>query len=473
MTCSRVAVIVALGAVAVLGGAGPVRAQGAPETPPAAADEAAGGHRPRVRVGLEVKAHGRDSDSNRFPVGFPFPPNFLPPGQTQGFEETVDAGTHAELSVVTLLLDADWGEAVAAHVKLDAIDLYDRNPTSSDHEFDVDEAWIRFGREAEPATLPARSGAYVKVGKMPKFERQDDRHLESYGLVSTAFNRFEDTGVEVGVDLGRHVYLKGTWTQGNPVFLRDPNALAGDNGTPEVAGLDFPDPALKTGVVILYDAEVEDLDVDGEGEVGAGVGLRFADDAGESGVDLLAWGYRRDLAETVPLHGTFYGGDLDLLDGPFNGLPPAPGVPPLREVFPFTGNEKEEVGANLWLYLGGFSFFGQYVDQDLGGLGRKGWEAEAAWSFDLPLAWAAGGRQLFPAIAPAVRFSRLDPDYRAPSQTPSPSFAWEWDKLDYGLRLTIVEGVDLTVEYADNSFILGSGAERENDEFLATLRFKV
>ena len=33
---------------------------------------------------------------------------------------------------------------------------------------------------------------------MPKFERQNDRHLESYGLVSTAFNRFEDFGVEAG-----------------------------------------------------------------------------------------------------------------------------------------------------------------------------------------------------------------------------------------------------------------------------------
>ena len=40
------------------------------------------------------------------------------------------------------------------------------------------------------------------------------------------------------------------------------------------------------------------------------------------------------------------------------------------------------------------------------------------------------------------------------------------------MRLGIIEGTDLTVEYADNSFILGSGAERDNNEFLATLRWR-
>ena len=423
-------------------------------------DEAAADRRPRVRVGFEAKAHYRDSDENRFPVPFPFTPDMLPPGAEQGFMETVDPGEHLELSTFTLLLDADWGEAIVAHVKVDFIDLYDRNPTSSDRELDVDEAWVRFGREAEPAILPERSGAYAKIGKFPKFERQDDRHLESYGLVSTAFNRFEDMGVEFGADLGRHLYVKGSATQGNPVFLRDPNALAGDNGTPE-SERENPDPELGTGITILYDAEVEDLDVDGDLELGAGIGLRWADDGGVNGVDLLLWGYERELAETVGIEGSFYGGDLDLLRGPLNLFP-----------FPITGNDKREVGANLWLYLGGFSFFGQYVDQDLAGLVRTGYEAEAAWRFELPLVAASGGRQLFPAIAPAVRFSRLDPDFAAPRITPSPSWAWEWDKFDVGVRLTLVDGIDLTAELALNDFVLGSGAERSNDELLVTLRWR-
>jgi hypothetical protein len=428
-----------------------------------AEDEGAGepeNLRPRLSFGLEAKANFRESEENRFVVPFDFPPSFLPVGETRGFEETVNAGSHFEVSAVTLLLDANWGDGLAGHGKIDFIDLYDRNPTSSDKKVDVDEAWIRFGIDPEPATLAPRWGAYLKIGKMPKFERQDDRHLESYGLVSTAFNRFEDAGVETGLNLGRHVYVKLTATQGNPVFMRDPNALAGDNGTPAQRQPN-PDPELKTGVVILYDAEIEDLDTDGDLELGGGVGVRFADESGRNSVDVLAWGYQRTLAETVELEGTFYGGDLDLLRGPFDLFS-----------LPVRGDEKREVGANLWLYLGGFSLFAQFVDQEIAGLPRTGLEAEAAWRFNLPLVLAIGDRQLFPWIAPAVRYSKLDNDFRNPAQTPSPSLNWDWEKIDAGLRLGIFDGTDLTMEYADNAFILGSGAERENNEFLATLRWR-
>jgi hypothetical protein len=438
-----------------------------PEEAAAAGEEGSGENRPRLDFGLEAKAHYRDSDLNRFPVRFPFRPEQLPVGQAQGFEETVNAGSHFEVSTVSLFVNASWGEGLTGRAKIDFIDLHDRNPTSGDRTVDVDEAWIRFGREAEPATLADRGGLYLKIGKIPKFERQDDRHLESYGLVSTAFNRFEDAGAELGAHLGRHLYFKLSATAGNPVFLRDPNALAGDNGTDDLARFPNPDPELKTGVVILYDAEVEDLDVDGDLELGGGLGLRFADEAGRNGLDLLAWGFERTLADTVELEGTFYGGDLDLLDGP-GGLAP----------LPVTDDKKREVGGNVWLYLGGFSFFGQYVDQEIGGLPRTGIEGEIAWRFDLPLVWAVGDRQLFTFIAPAVRYSKLDNDFefipgpgRVPS--PAPSLAWDWEKIDAGLRLGIFSGVDLTVEYADNRFILASGAERENNELLSTLRWRI
>jgi hypothetical protein len=413
--------------------------------------------RPRFHLGLEAKANFRQSDENRFTVPFPS----LPSGMR--FQETVNEGSHFEVSAVTLLLDADWGDGLAAHGKIDFIDLYDRNPTSTDKKVDVDEAWIRFGVEPEPATLAPRSGVYLKIGKLSKLERQDDRHLESYGLVATAFNRFEDTGAELGVSLGRHVYAKFSATQGNPVFMRDPNALAGDNGTPELLQ-ENPDPQLKSGVVILYDAEVEDLDVDGDLELGGGLGVRFADEAGRNGLDVLAWAYQRTLAETVELEGTFYGGDIDLLNGPFD---------PPRFSLPIQGDEKREVGGNVWLYWGGLSLFAQYVDQELAGLPRTGLEAEVAWRLDLPLWVAVGERQLFPWIAPAVRWSKLDNDFRnSPNGTPAPSLSWDWEKIDAGLRLGIFQGVDLTLEYADNRFILGNGAERENNEFLGTLRWR-
>lgn len=412
-------------------------------------------------IGFEAKAHYRDSDPFAFPVPFPFSPDMLPPGAEQGFLGTVDPGESLEVSTLTLFVDGRWGDWVTAHAKVDFIDLYGRNPTSSAEELDVDEVWVRFGRETEPAFLPERSGVYVKIGKFPKLERQDDRHLESYGLVSTAFNRFEDLGVELGADLGRYVYLKVQATQGNPVFLRDPNALAGDNGLPEQLEAN-PDPELGTGTTIPYDANVTDLDADGELELGAGLGFRLADASGRRGFELLGFHYERELAETVDIEGSFYGGDLDLLRGPLNAFP-----------FPITSDDKTETGANVWLYLGGFSLFGQYVDQDLAGLDRTGAELELAWSFDLPLRFAVAGRQLFPWIQPAVRFSRLEPDFAAPAITPAPSFAWEWEKLDVGLRLGILPDVDLTVEYADNTMTLASGAEVSQDELLTTLRWRV
>jgi hypothetical protein len=422
------------------------------------------GLRPRLRFGLEAKANFRDSEENRFQVPFDFDPAPGPDHVVRGFEETVNAGSHFEASAITLLVDADWGDGLAAHGKFDFIDLYDRNPTSTDKKVDVDEAWIRFGVEPEPATLAPRSGVYLKVGKLGHFERQDDRHLESYGLVSTAFNRFEDAGAELGVSLGRHVYAKFTATQGNPVFIRDPNALAGDNGTPSRSTATS-NPTLKSGIVILYDAEIEDMDVDGDLELGGGLGLRFADAAGQSGVDVLAWAYQRTLADKVELEGTFYGGDLDILNGPESH-------PEVNASLGIRGDEKKEAGANVWLYWGGFSLFAQYVDQEIAGLPRTGLEAEAAWRFDLPLWAAVGERQLFPWIAPAVRWSRLDNDFRNPASTPVPSLAWDWDKIDAGLRLGIFQGIDLTLEYADNRFILGNGSERTNHEYLATLRWR-
>ncbi|MFN7943200.1 MAG: hypothetical protein U0X73_16540 [Thermoanaerobaculia bacterium] len=417
----------------------------------------------RLSFGLEAKANYRDSQELRVKSPFPFPPDFLPPGASQAFLETASEGQHLEVSVLTLFADARWGENLMAHAKVDLIDLYDRNPTSSDKKVDVDELWIRFG--SDPTAAPKNLALYAKVGKFGHFERQNDRHLESYGLVSTAFNRFEDQGLELGLDFGRHVYLRGSFTQGNPVFFRDPNALAGDNGSPS-RDPDLhsnPDPAIRSGFPILYDAEVEDIDTDGDLETGGGLGVRFGDRDEGLAVDLLGWTYRRKLAKTVQLEGTFYGGDLDLLNGPFDAAS-----------LPIHGDRKQESGGNLWMYWGGFSLFGQFVDQKLAGMKRTGYEAEAAWRFELPLAWAVGGRQLFPSVQPALRYSHLDPKFAGgSSQFPAPSVRWKWEKIDYGVRMAIVAGVDLTAEYADNTMTLASGAKVSEDELLVTLRWRI
>ncbi|HVT59221.1 MAG TPA: hypothetical protein VHR45_12555 [Thermoanaerobaculia bacterium] len=438
-------------------------AQPAETPPPAPAGEeaAAGGLVPHLKFGLEVKANFRQSEDNRFAVPFPFTPDQLPVGQTRGFEETVNPGSHLEVSNLTLLGDARWGEAVKAHLKVDFINLYYRNPTSTDKKFEVSEVWLLFGRQTLPAMSAKGSGLYVKAGKFPKFERQNDRHLESYGLVSTAFNRFEDVGAEVGIDLGRNVYLKVSETAGNPVFLRDPNALAGDNGTP-VLLQSHPNPTLHTGIDILYDTHVNDYNL-GHPQLGAGVGLRLGDETGRNGIDLLVWGRRRSLADKLELEGTFYGGDLEIFNTPIPG----------HTSLPITNRRKQEAGGNLWLYLGDLSLFGQFVDQKLAGLPRRGYEGELAYRFELPLALAVGGQQLFSFIAPAVRYSRLDNRFKNSLPTPAPSFAWNWYKLDGGLRVGVLAGIDLTLEYADNTFTLGSGAKAHDNEFLTTLRWRV
>ncbi len=421
----------------------------------------------RYRFGFEVKGHYRDSDEARFPSPFPFKEEQIPPGQDRVFLETVEPGSHTEVSVVTLWLAADWHEWLAAKLKVDLIDRYDRNPTSEDRKWDVDEAWLRIGIEAEPGSLPERPwNAYVKVGKFAKFDRQDDRHLESYGLLSTAFNRFEDVGLEGGIDFGRRFYVKTSFTNGNPLFFRDPNALAGDNGIRDFLpnAVDNPDPELESGILIFYETDVEDFDFQ-HPETGVGIGVRFGGDDGFYGGDVLLWAFGRELADTVDLSGTFYGGDLDLLLGP-------------RNLFslPITKDDKAEWGANLWLYAGDFTFFGQIVEQDLAGLARDGWEAEVSYTFELPFFADAFGRQIFSFIQPAVRYSKLDPEFSlGPDDPPypAPSVFWDWEKIDAGLRLGLIDGmIDLTVEWNDNTFVR-AGRDESADEFLATLRWEM
>ncbi|HSS48981.1 MAG TPA: hypothetical protein VLX28_08540 [Thermoanaerobaculia bacterium] len=454
----RVGKLCAVLLVASLGAPALRAAQEAPPPPAPAApgeDEQAGDSlKPKLTFGLETKMNFRHSADVRFPVT-------LPPGLPKtGAEETVNPGNHFELSNVGLLIDAVWGDGLTAHSRINFIDLYNRNPTSTDRNVDVREAWIRFGIEAPPATLPERGGVYLKVGKFPKMERQNDRHLESYGVVGTAFNRFEDVGAELGLNFGRHLYVKLSGTQGNPVFLRDPNALAGDNGTPALLAPD-PSTPVHSGIDILYDAKIEDLGFT-DPEIGGAIGWRTGDEAGKNGVEVMVWDYQRKLAKTVPRDGSFYGGDIDLLNGPGDG-----------HILPITNDDKKQAGANLWVYFGGFSVFGQYVDQKLAGLPRKGTEIEAAWQIDLPLVWAIGGRQLFTFIAPAVRYSKLDNGFKNIPPTPAPSFAWDWTKIDSGLRLGIFPGVDLTAEYAINRFVLANGTTHEENEFLATLRWRI
>jgi hypothetical protein len=405
----------------------------------------------QFRISGEAKAHYRWSELDSFALPF-FPPDFAPAGRNQVELRTVSPGSSIEISKATVFFDVDFPRNVSARVKIDLLDLYDRNPTSSDRNVDVDEAYLRFGRKYESLEPIEGTHLYALFGKAPKFERQLFRRLESYGLSQTAFNRFNDLQLQIGGSVGRQVYFRAQVSNGNPTFIRDTNVLAGDNG---VEPPPRPDITFDNGFPILYHAEVEDVAFDDHFEGGFGAGFRYTSEDQRRGFDLLGFYYRTTLSDSIPMHGSFYEGDLDILNGAGVSLP-------------ITGNERREWGFNLDTQFAGLGLFLQYVDEEAAGLPRTGFEVEAG--YDVVLGDRADPGELFSAIQPVVRYSRLDNSFVAPRGFVAPSVMWDWTKVDFGVRVIILQNVDLTVEYAYHD--IEAREPIDHDEFLTTLRFR-
>lgn len=403
------------------------------------------------RVSGEVKAHYRWSEDDNFPLTF-FPEEFAPVGRDLVEMRTPSPGSSLEISKATVFLEADFPRSIFARAKIDFIDLYDRNPTSADRNVDVDEAYLRVGRKYESLEALPGTHLYGLFGKAPKFERQLFRRLESYGLVSTAFNRFPDLQLQVGGSIGMNVYFRAQVSNGNPIFMRDPNALAGDNGVEPPPN---PEITFDSGFPILYHAEVEEVAFDGNMEGGIGAGVRFLSEDQEKGVDVMGFYYWTTLSDAIPLHGTFYEGDLDLLDGAGVSLP-------------IEGDDRREWGFNADVQAGNLGVFLQYVHEEAASLPRTGLEIELGYGIE------TGDRgdptALFTVVEPVLRFSRLDNDFRAPPGFVAPSLFWDWTKIDVGVRLGIIQGIDVTFEYALHD--IEASKDIGHDEFLATLRFR-
>jgi hypothetical protein len=405
----------------------------------------------QFRISGEAKAHYRWSELDSFALPF-FPPDFAPAGRSQVELRTVSPGSSIEISKATVFFDVDFPRNVSARVKIDLLDLYDRNPTSSDRNVDVDEAYLRFGRKYESLEPIEGTHLYALFGKAPKFERQLFRRLESYGLSQTAFNRFNDLQLQIGGSVGRQVYFRAQVSNGNPTFIRDTNVLAGDNG---VEPPPRPDITFDNGFPILYHAEVEDVAFDDHFEGGFGAGFRYTSEDQRRGFDLLGFYYRTTLSDSIPMHGSFYEGDLDILNGAGVSLP-------------ITGNERREWGFNLDTQFAGLGLFLQYVDEEAAGLPRTGFEVEAG--YDVVLGDRADPGELFSAVQPVVRYSRLDNRFVAPRGFVAPSVMWDWTKVDFGVRVIVLQNVDLTVEYAYHD--IEAREPIDHDEFLTTLRFR-
>jgi hypothetical protein len=393
---------------------------------------------------IELRANYRWSREQSHPIPFPFdPPQFL---------TTVDPGHQVELNVADLQLDFGYGELFAARAKVHAQAKHRRNPTSTDRQIDADELFVRIGRKPEFLERPAGTTFFVQAGKFPKMERQPVRLMESYGLAATAFNRFEDVQLLVGGTIGRNFYWRAQAANGNPLFIRDPNALAGDNGTPD--SLRF-DPELGSGFPILYNAETEDLFFDTANmQIGEALGYRWQSADESVGFDVIAFHYQRDLADTVDLTGTLYGGDLDIL-----AVPEV--IPNAR--LPFAGKNKEEYGARVFAEWGSATVIAQFTSQDIAGLERDGWELEAGYR--IPLAWG-----WLESIQPAVRASGLDNHFRPSPPFPSPSVWWDWQKYDVGVRVGLKRGLDVTFEYSHHE--VDSARELNPAEALVTVRWR-
>jgi hypothetical protein len=403
------------------------------------------------RLGGELKANFRDSEDVSSPVFFPFPTELVPQGQTGVFMRTVDPGSSLEVSNAALRGEGEITSGVTAKVEVHFLDLYNRNPTSSDDRVLLREAWVRFGRSLQGFGSGGTS-FYVLVGLAPRFSKQLQRHMESYGLWGTAVGRFEQPQVQMGGTLGR-LYWRAMAGSGNPVFFRDPNALAGDNGTPERAPGNV-NPIYQSGFPILYDTKPSDVSLHGDFEWGGGLGYRAGSD--HVGVDVLGWAFERRLQDTVRIRGTFYGGDVKLLRG--NGFP-----------LPYSGTDKREWGANLVGRLGDARLFAQYVDQKIANLPRRGFEAELAWRFPLHGLFLIGESPALNWIQPVVRASHIDNGFDAPREYPGPSVTWDWTKVDLGFRVGIVREVDLTAEYSWNAAKTRT-TTLHPDETLVTLR---
>ena len=404
----------------------------------------------------EIKTNARHSpflETRVFTPRGPGPFQFIP----TGYQRTPDAGTALELQNVSLGAEGDLGLGVAAKAEIHVLDLYNRNPTSLDDRIFVRQAWIRFGHKAEALRFAYESRLFVLAGMAPRFSKPTVRALESYGMWLTAVGRFEMPQLQAGGALGRRAYWRAQIGKGNPLYYRDTNVLAGDNGT-RVSTL-TPSPTYETGFPIFYDAKADDLNTHGQLEWGAGLGFRHVRPEPAHGleVDLLGWYFRRKLADAVVLPGTSDLGDLELLRG--HGYP-----------IPFEGRDKSEAGLNIAARYGRWRLDAQIERQDIAKLVRRGFDAELSALIHLPGLFLVGETPIGNWIRPVLRVSIIDNLFDAPITYPALSVDWDWRKYDVGVRMGLLRDVDLTVEFSRHDMIVPTVGTLHPDEFLVTLR---
>ncbi len=412
------------------------------ETPPPVAVQPEEFH-----FGGEIKAGYRWSEALESPI-------FTPAFQVRGLMRTPDSGSSFEIQHLAVSGEGEVTSGVFAKFEVRFLDLYNRNPISTDDKVFVRQAFVRFGEKPEVLSDEPGSKFYALFGMAPRFSKQTTRHLETYGLWGTAVGRFEQPQLEIGASLGPHFYARAMVGSGNPLFLRDTNVLAGDNLSDAPSN---PKATYELGFPILSDANVGELNVKGHAETGFGLGGRWGGSE-SSRLDVLAWYFGRRLADSARFRGTDYLGELSVLRGA--GFP-----------IPTTGDKRHEWGVNVQGKTRGLRLFGQWVDQDLAGAGRYGVEAEVAYIFRLSGLFLVGESPFGNWIQPTFRFSWTHNQFTIPVAYPRLSVGWPWKKYDFGLRVGLVRNVDLTAEYAFHQvFRTAALPNLPMKEFVMTLR---
>lgn len=394
----------------------------------------------RYKLKVEVKVNGRSTQDEPF--------TFMGGSATAPVTaQQVSPQSSFEISNVAIIGEGDFTPHLSGRAVIHFIDLYTRNPTATGAAFSVREAWLRFGKKYEPLQAMPGTSVYLQAGRAPRFHKQTARRMESYGLWGTAIARLEEIGVEAGGSFGRNVYWRGAVSNGNPLYIRDPNALAGNN-----QAIDRTNAAPATsGYPILYEARPDDFNSFSAFQYGGGLGARFSFGQNDrNGVDLVGWVFKRRLRDRPS-------SELDLLRG-FGATS-----------LPLQGTGRLTYGANLEVRLGEFQLHGQYVRDEFAELERKGFEAEVAYRFQTGGLFVSGDSPAINWFQPVLRVSRIDNGFSAAGFF-APSVTWNWTKYDAGLRVGIIRGMDLTMEYAYNVAQTARGDIHPN-EFLATLRF--
>ncbi len=370
---------------------------------------------------------------------------------------TPAAGTSFEVQDVELSADAEWTPSLKGRIVVHVLDLYNRNPTSSARAHRGARGVAAVGTRYDVLRPQDGTRVYVLLGKAPRFTKQLDRHLESYGLWGTAVGRFEQLQAQLGGSLG------GPSTGGRTPPTATRCSCATRTRSPGTSARRRPCPAtwIPSTRAASRSSTTPRPRTCASAATSSSAAARPAL-RGRRGPQR-----RRPARLVLPARPGGQGAHpRQLLRGR-----PRDAARRGRSTLDYVGRKREEHGANLQARLAGLRLFGQYVWQDLAGLKRQGFEVEVAYRIPLNGLFVSGDSPVVNWIQPAVRYSSIDNKFSGPSTFVAPSFFWDWTKLDAGLRVGIVAQVDLTVEYERSQMTLLRPQDHASSEGLATLRF--